>query len=87
MSILSIEKQEIRQRVELALRQIRPYLEADGGDVSLSEITDDLVVKVELHGACKTCNMSQMTMKAGVEDVIKKAVPEVSSVIAVDRQQ
>jgi Fe-S cluster biogenesis protein NfuA len=87
MSILSIEKQEIRQRVELALRQIRPYLEADGGDVSLSDITDDLVVKVELHGACKTCNMSQMTMKAGVEDVIKKAGPEVSSVIAVDRQQ
>jgi len=73
----------LRQRVEEALNQIRPYLEADGGDVSLHDVSEDLVVRVELHGACKTCNMSRMTMKAGVEDVIKKAVPEVLAVEAI----
>jgi len=74
----------MRQRIEDALNSIRPYLEADGGNVELIEITEDNVVKVELHGSCKTCSMSAMTMKAGIEETIKRAVPEVTKVEAVN---
>ena len=74
----------MRQRIEDALNTIRPYLEADGGNVELLEITADNVVRVELHGACKTCSMSAMTMKAGIEETIKRAVPEVTKVEAVN---
>ena len=59
---------DLSKKVEEALDQIRPYLQADGGNVSLVEITDDFVVKVELLGACKSCSMSMMTMKAGIEE-------------------
>ncbi len=75
---------EIIAKVEDALDQIRPYLQADGGNVSLVEITNDFVVKVELLGACKSCSMSMMTMKAGIEESIKRAVPEIKSVEAVN---
>ena len=71
------------QRVEDALQTIRPYLEADGGDVSLLEITNGNTAMVELKGACKTCSMSKMTMKAGIEETIKRAVPEITSVLEV----
>ncbi len=74
----------MRQRIEDALNSIRPYLEADGGNVELLEITVDNVVRVELQGACKTCGMSAMTMKAGIEETIKRAVPEVTKVEAVN---
>jgi Fe-S cluster biogenesis protein NfuA len=74
---------EIKERVELALDSIRPFLEADGGDVALVNITDDKVVEIELIGACKTCNMSMMTLKAGIEETIRKSVPEIISVIAI----
>ena len=74
----------MRQKIEEALNSIRPYLEADGGNVELLEITEDNVVKVELHGACKTCSMSAMTMKAGIEETIKRAAPEVTRVEAVN---
>lgn len=70
--------------VEQALLSIRPYLEADGGNVKLLEITEDNVVKLELEGTCVTCPMSIMTMKAGIEDAIKKAMPDVKSVEAVN---
>ena len=73
----------IEQKIEEALDQIRPYLQADGGDVSFVEITDDKIVKVELQGACKSCSMSMMTMKAGIEESIKRAVPEIRGVEAV----
>ena len=75
---------EIIQRVEEALNNIRPYLEADGGNVKLLEITEDKVVMVELEGNCVSCPMSSMTMKAGVEDAIRRAVPEISKVMAVN---
>ena len=71
-------------RVEEALQQIRPYLEADGGNVSLVEVTSDNIVKLELHGACKTCSMSMMTMKAGIEESIRRSVPEILSVEAIN---
>lgn len=74
----------MRQKIEEALNSIRPYLEADGGNVELLEITKDNVVMVELHGACKTCSMSAMTMKAGIEETIKRAVPEITRVEAVN---
>jgi len=73
----------MREKIEEALNSIRPYLEADGGNVELLEITEDLVVKVELQGACKNCSMSSMTMKAGIEETIKRAVPEITKVEAV----
>ena len=71
-------------RVESALEQIRPYLQADGGNVSLVEITNDKIVKLELHGACKSCSMSMMTMKAGIEESIKRIAPEIKGVEAIN---
>lgn len=70
-------------RVEEALKTIRPYLEADGGDVSIVDIVND-TVRLELKGACKTCSMSHMTMKSGIEETIKRAVPEIKIVEAVN---
>lgn len=75
---------ELLQRVELALDSIRPYLEADGGNVSVEEITTDKVVRLRLLGACGSCPMSIMTLKAGIEEAVKKAVPEIMGVEAVN---
>lgn len=75
---------QLHNRVEEALNQIRPYLEADGGNVSLVEITTDNIVKLELMGACKSCSMSMMTLKAGIEETVKRAVPEITAVVAVN---
>ncbi|MCE3280767.1 MAG: NifU family protein [Bacteroidetes bacterium] len=75
---------ELTKRVEDALEQIRPYLKADGGNVSLVEITDDNIVRLELLGACKSCSMSMMTMKAGIEETIRRSVPEITGVEAVN---
>ena len=72
------------QRVEDALQTIRPYLEADGGDVKILEISEGGVVKLELLGACGSCPMSTMTLKAGVEEAIKRVVPEITSVEAIN---
>jgi len=74
---------EIKAKIVNVLEQLRPYLQADGGDLTLTEITDDLVVKVKLTGACGSCPMRTMTLKAGVENTLKKQVPEVKSVEAV----
>jgi Fe-S cluster biogenesis protein NfuA len=73
----------IEEKVLEALAKVRPYLLEDGGDISLVEIALP-VVKVRLHGACESCNMSYMTMKAGVEEVIRRSIPEVDSVITVE---
>ncbi|NGF55608.1 NifU family protein [Parapusillimonas sp. SGNA-6] len=74
----------IYERVEQALDSIRPYLETDGGNVSIEEITNDNVVKLRLLGTCANCAMSIMTFKAGLEQAIKKAVPEIVSVEALN---
>ena len=71
-------------RVEEALNTIRPYLETDGGNVSVEEITPENVVKLKLLGACGNCPMSIMTLKAGIEEAIKKAVPEITGVEAIN---
>jgi Fe-S cluster biogenesis protein NfuA len=75
---------ELLQRVESALDTIRPYLEADGGNVSVEEITPEYVVKLKLLGSCGSCPMSIMTLKAGIQEAIKKAVPEITGVEAIN---
>jgi Fe-S cluster biogenesis protein NfuA len=72
------------ERVKSALERVRPYLQSDGGDISLVEITPDNVVKVRLSGACQGCPYSMMTLKAGVEQALIKEVPEIKEVVAVD---
>ncbi len=84
MNSSTSDKHVLISKVEMALDSIRPYLEADGGDVRILEISKENVVKLELLGACGSCPMSTMTMKAGVEEAIKRAIPEVKSVIAVN---
>ena len=82
--IIPEQHKELAIRIESALSQIRPYLEADQGDITLKEITDDLIVKVELHGSCVGCSLIDMTMKGGVESVIKNVAPEVKSIEAIN---
>lgn len=79
-----MNKKEIIEKVNVALEQIRPFLIDDGGDIELIEVTDDLTVKVKLLGACKSCSMSAMTLKGGVEESIKKVIPELKAVIAIE---
>jgi len=75
---------DLTQRIEESLDSIRPYLEADGGNVRIQEITDGRIVKLEFLGACGTCPMSTMTFKAGVEEAIKRAVPEIKGIEVVN---
>lgn len=77
------KKNSYLKKVSEAIEKIRPYLQADGGDIVLKEITDELVVKVELVGACNGCPFSVQTLKTGVEQVIKRDVPEIKEVVAV----
>lgn len=71
------------EKIEIALQSIRPYLQKDGGDVELVELTEDNTVKVRLLGACVGCDMSKMTLKAGIEESIKNVFPEIKSVVSV----
>ncbi|MGZ3757130.1 MAG: NifU family protein [Mucilaginibacter sp.] len=72
------------EQVEAALDTIRPYLETDGGNVSVEEITPEKVVRLKLLGSCGSCPMSIMTLKAGIEQAIQKAVPEITGVEAIN---
>ena len=80
---MKANKSELILRIEDTLAQLRPYLEADNGNVSFVELTDDLIVRVRLEGACSSCSMSAMTLKAGIEQSLIKAVPGIKSVEAV----
>lgn len=73
----------MKEKIEQALNKVRPALQADGGDVELVEVGENGVVKVRLKGACGGCPMSQLTLKMGIERILKKEVPEVVSVEAV----
>ncbi len=75
---------ELLRQIEEGLDMIRPYLMADGGSVRLLNITDDLVVELELLGACGTCPMSTMTLRAGIEQALKHTVPQITRVEAVN---
>ena len=72
----------LKEKVEAALEKVRPMLMADGGNVELVEVTDNGTVKLKLTGTCGCCPMSQMTLKMGVEKILKKEVPEIKEVIA-----
>jgi len=73
----------MKEKVETALKKIRPSLQADGGDVTLVDVSDDGIVKVKLIGACAGCPMSQMTLKMGIEKMLKKEVPRIKKVLSV----
>jgi Fe-S cluster biogenesis protein NfuA len=75
--------ESLREKIEIALNSMRPFLHADGGDVELVDITEDLEVHVRLIGNCSNCDISHITMKAGIENGIKSALPEITKVIAV----
>ncbi|MCB0504710.1 MAG: NifU family protein [Cyclobacteriaceae bacterium] len=77
----------LNERITTALDTIRPYLEADGGDMKIIELTNDMVLRIELLGACSSCKMSTMTLKAGVEQAVLKAVPEIKSVEAITHME
>ena len=78
------QNEELIRKVKNVIEQIKPYLEADGGSISFVNLTEDNVVNVELHGACRSCPMSLMTLKNGVEQAMQKAIPEIKSVEAVN---
>ncbi len=74
---------EVEEKVLIALDEIRPFLEKDGGDISLESISDNRIVNIKLHGACVDCKVNQMTLKLGVETIIKKHVPHIEEVNSV----
>jgi Fe-S cluster biogenesis protein NfuA len=83
MMTVTDKNKNLMERVESALNNIRPFLQSDGGNIELVEITDDFIAKVRLLGNCEGCKMSVSTMKAGVESTIKNFVPEIKSVESV----
>ncbi|WP_177762735.1 NifU family protein [Flavobacterium sp. I3-2] len=78
--------ENIRLNVEKALEEIRPFLNSDGGDITLISIEDDKHVKVRLEGACTLCSVNQTTLKAGVETTIKKYAPEIETVVNISEE-
>ena len=78
------DKNELEQKVLNVLDQVRPYLQQDGGDLKFVGINDDMSVEVELTGACGSCPFSTMTLKNGVEATLKKVLPEIKEVVAVN---
>ncbi len=77
-------KEKLNQKVQNVIDQVRPYLQADGGDINFIEVTDDNVVNVELTGACGACPFSTMTLKNGVEATLRKVIPEIKEVVAIN---
>lgn len=80
MDIVKSKTEELSERIEAALDNIRPYLEADGGNIRILEVTDEHVLRLEFVGNCGSCPMSTMTFKAGVQEAIRRAVPEIQSI-------
>ena len=79
-----MNSKNIKERVQNALEEIRPFLISDGGDITLVSIDSNKVVNVKLHGNCVSCTVNQMTLKSGVEMTIKKHVPEIEKVVSVE---
>jgi Fe-S cluster biogenesis protein NfuA len=80
---MSISNKDILAKIEIGIETVRPYLKADGGDVELVEVTDDNVVKVRLLGSCNGCPFSVMTLKAGIEQAVRKEWPELKTLESV----
>jgi Fe-S cluster biogenesis protein NfuA len=76
-------KEEMLKKVNKIINQLRPFLQSDGGDMEVVDITDDNIVKVKLTGACLDCPFSSQTLKAGVEQALRKEIPEIKDVVAV----
>ena len=76
------KRQDLEKRVNEAIDMVRPYLVADGGDIQFVELTDDMIVKVQLLGACGSCPYSVQTLKNGVEQAVKKQIPEIKEVVS-----
>ena len=81
-----MSNQELIEKINTALDQIRPFLKDDGGDIELVEVKNN-IAKVKFLGACKSCNMNPSTLKGGVEEAIKKVVPEIQEVIAIEEEE
>ena len=79
-----MDKQTILNKIDLALDDVRPHLKVDGGNVEVVDYTEDKIVKVKWLGTCQNCNMSVMTMKAGIEQAIRNKLPEIAGVEAVN---
>jgi Fe-S cluster biogenesis protein NfuA len=84
MSTQPSDKEELIRKVRNVIEQIRPYLQADGGDIQFVNLSEDNVVNVELHGACGSCPFSRMTLKNGVEEAVKRVLPEIKAVEAIE---
>jgi len=84
MTTITVHTEDFIDRIEKSLDKIRPYLETDGGNVKILELTPDMILRLELLGACGSCPMSTMTMKAGIEETIKRDIPELVKVEAVN---
>jgi len=80
----NLHKKDLLQKITSAIETVRPYLKADGGDVELIDVTDDFVVKVRLTGACDGCPFSMMTLRAGIEQAVRRNVPEIKALQAVE---
>jgi Fe-S cluster biogenesis protein NfuA len=78
------DKDLLLKRIEAALNDIRPFLQVDGGNVEVVDVTDDMTVQIKWLGMCENCSMSAMTMKAGIEQAIKSRLPEIKSVVALN---
>ena len=81
---MSLNKEELAIKINESLEELRPHLKADGGDMELVEITDEGIARVRLLGACSDCSMSLMTIKAGLEEAVKKVAPEIIAVEAIN---
>ena len=77
-------KSDLIERINGALNEIRPFLEVDGGNVEVVDVTDDMTVQVRWLGNCENCSMSRMTMKAGIEQAIKSKMPEIRGIVAMN---
>lgn len=84
---MSTNTATIESRVEHALETIRPFLRADGGDVELVDVSSDMKVSIRLLGSCRDCQISDMTMKFGIEEGIKREVPEIKAIEAVNKDE
>lgn len=81
---MATDRIELTSKVKNVIEQLRPYLQADGGDIQFIELTEDNIVNVELQGSCGSCPYSRMTLKNGVEEAMRRALPEIRSVEAVN---
>lgn len=79
-----VEKFQMMEKINSAIDSLRPYLQADGGDITVEDITDEKVVKVKFSGACINCPFSMHTLKAGVEQTILKEIPEIKEVVLIE---